>query len=93
MWTQFFTRLLKDEPADIQEALYSIFPQLDQEVSLLWPKWVRAFGVTYKNNNAYVITDSDRLDIIVIGGILLCSMFTCAKYCILITTIMAMYLK
>ncbi len=68
--------LLKDEPADVQRAITRVFPQISLDTSLSRPTWVCASGVLYKNNNAFVITDSDGLDpvfahingIIVISG-------------------------
>jgi len=43
---------LRDAPADVQEAITSIFPQISPDVYQSQPKWVRISGGLYKNNNA-----------------------------------------
>ena len=56
--------ILKDEPTDVQEAISTIFPQISPDVYLSHPTWVRAAGVLYKNDNAYVITGSDGQEVL-----------------------------
>ena len=51
-------------------------PQISLECLIFRPSWVRQNGTQYRNNNTYLITDSDGLDpifsrlddIMVVGG-------------------------
>ena len=52
--------------------LYKLVPELSSEATVFHPSWVRKNSVTYSNNNAYLIIDSDGMDP-VFGDILVLS--------------------
>ena len=64
--------IVKNEPKNIQDHLISVLPQC----TIFRPRWVKQNGITYQDNNAYLITSSDGLDpefsrlddLMVIGG-------------------------
>lgn len=43
--------LLKHETEEVQAAVGSIFPQINEEATLFRPKWVHRHGTMYKNNS------------------------------------------
>ena len=67
---------LLSEPASFRMELRSHFPCVNDSTLIFRPTWVKSNGITYKNNNTYlivVVNDSEPkfgriLDIIVVGG-------------------------
>ena len=56
------TGLVQDECENFREMLQLVVPQIDPEVTICRPKWVKLGGILYKPNDAYVVLESDGLD-------------------------------
>ncbi len=67
---------LSSEPVAFRVELRSHFPYINGSSMIFRPTWVKSNGITYKNNNTYLIIGADDsepkfgriLDIIVVGG-------------------------
>ena len=70
------TNELQNETKDVQDAIIEVFPEISFQTIVFRPTWIIKEGITYKCNNAFLITGSDGLDpvfsrldeILVIGG-------------------------
>ena len=53
---------LRSESSALKQSILDMFPGISEESQVSHPSWVKKDGVTYKNNNAYVVVQYDGLD-------------------------------
>ena len=54
--------LVKDEPKNIYNCSICVVPNFSLDCTIFRPTWLHKNGIMYQNNNAYLMTSTDRLD-------------------------------